>query len=64
MAHNINPNQNYRRLSNGHIFTGKQILELLKLASPAVQALILLDIVPTDSPAPNPNDRYGVRGQS
>ena len=56
---NINPDQNYQRLSNEDVFTGKQILNLLELAKPAMQAIILLSIVKTDKPATRPDSRYG-----
>ena len=57
---NINENQNYKRLSNGDVFTGKQIKELMKLSSNAMQAVILLDIEPTNEPEKNPKSKYGL----
>ena len=57
---NINENQNYKRLSNGDVFTGKQIKELMKLSGKAMQAAILLDIEPTNEPAKNPKSKYGL----
>ena len=59
----INPNQNYQRLSAPWVHTGQQIINLLKLAKaekPIMQIIILLDIEPTDKPAGNPDDKYGV----
>ncbi len=44
---NIKADKNYRRY-NGDVLTGKEIQKLLKLATPAMQAIILLDIVETD----------------
>lgn len=58
---NIEPTQNYQRLSHpGHVQTGQQILNLLELATPAIQVMLLLDIWKTDEPATNPGDRYGL----
>lgn len=57
---NIDPSQNYKRISNGHVFTGRQVLNLLEVAPPEIQAVVLLDIWETDSPATNPNDKYGL----
>lgn len=57
--YNINPDKNYERIDNGDIFTGKQIVNLLEIASPAMQAIILLGITPTDKPATNPKSKYG-----
>lgn len=61
---NINPKKNYRRLSNGHVFTADQITRLLELAKPEMQAVILLDIMPTDEPATNPGSKYGLEAES
>lgn len=58
---NIMPNRNYLRLSHpGHVQTGQQILNLLNLANPELQALILLDIRETNEPATAPNNKYGL----
>lgn len=46
----IKPNNRYRRLSNSDVLTGQQILNLLELATPAMQAFILLSIQETDEP--------------
>lgn len=57
----IMPSRNYARLSHpGHVQTGQQILNLLELANPTVQAMLLLDIVETDKPATKPDDKYGI----
>lgn len=48
--HLVNPGKNYRRLSNGDVLSGKQVNELLALAKPATQAIILFDITETDEP--------------
>ncbi len=56
----INPNKNYERISNGHVHTGQQIINLLELATPKMQAIILLDIWMTDKEANYPNDKYGI----
>lgn len=56
-------NKNYRRLSDpSRVFTGQQIANLLLLAKPAMQAIILLDIQETDDPPTHAADRYGVTG--
>jgi hypothetical protein len=47
--YNINPNTNYKRFSNGDVLSAKQVTYLLELAKPAMQAIILLDIYPTDA---------------
>ena len=60
--YNINPNRNYKRLSTGWVHTGKQIINLLELAKPELQAIVLLDIIETDEPAGKPDDKYGVPG--
>lgn len=57
---NINPKQNYERISSGHVHTGQQVINLLELASPTMQAIVLLGISATDKPANNPNDKYGL----
>lgn len=57
---NIDPQQNYKRLDTGWIHTGQQIINLLELATPDIQAIILLGIQPTDEAAGKPNDRYGI----
>lgn len=56
----IDPCKNYERISTGWVHTGQQIINLLELASPMAQALILLDVWPTDKPAGKPDDRYGI----
>lgn len=58
--YNIDPNANYKRLSNGHVFSGQQVLNLLKLANPTMQAVILLDIQKTTEPVSYPDSRYGI----
>ena len=45
---NIKPEKHYMRLSSRDVFTGQQILNLLELAKPVMQAIILLDILETD----------------
>lgn len=55
---NIKPNNHYRRLSNSDVFTGQQVLNLLELAEPVMQAIILLDIRETDEPI-NRSGKYG-----
>jgi hypothetical protein len=60
MDFNIDPKKNYERLSNGDVFTGQQVLNLLGLSNPEMQAIILLDVVPTEKPATRPESKYGV----
>ena len=62
MQDNIDPNKNYERISNGDVFTGKQIINLLELSkdSSALKAIILLDIHETDKPAMKPKSQYGL----
>lgn len=55
---NIKPNNHYRRLSNDNVFTGQQILNLLELAEPVMQAIILFDIKESDEPV-NRLGEYG-----
>lgn len=56
---NIDPTKNYKRLSNGDVFTGQQVLSLLDIAGLDMQAVILLDIVPTDESPTRPDSKYG-----
>jgi len=64
MGFNIDPKQNYERLSNGDVFTGWQVLNLLELSKPEMQAIILLDVVQTERPASHPESKYGVAGSN
>lgn len=57
---NIKSEKHYRSLSDDKIFSGKQILNLLELARPIMQAIILLDILETDEPISHPDSEYGV----
>lgn len=57
---NIKPDKNYERLSTGDVFTGRQLRALLGLASPVVQAIILLDIWETTDEPSKPGTKYGV----
>lgn len=57
---NIDPKKNYRRLQTDQVFTGRQILNLLKIANKAMQAIILLGLAETDEPATNPSSDYGL----
>jgi len=61
---NIRPDKNYERIGTGDVFTGQQILNLLELAQPAMQAILLLSIWVTDKPATNPKSRYGPAGEN
>lgn len=45
---NISESKNYKRISNGDVLTGNQVLYLLEIAKPIMQAMILLDIWPTE----------------
>lgn len=56
----IKLDRNYKNILDGKIFTGQQILNLLVLSSPPMQAIILLSIQETDEPADKPKLRYGV----
>lgn len=57
---NIALDKNYERVSTGRVFTGKQIHSLLEIATPAIQAIVLLDIQQTDKPATDPESKYGI----
>lgn len=58
---NIKLEKRYKRLSNGDVFTGQQVLNLLELApTPPMQAIILLDIQETEEVASKPGEKYGV----
>lgn len=57
---NIKLDKNYRNILDDKIFTGQQILNLLSLSSPPMQAIILLSIKETYEPADKPKLRYGV----
>ena len=61
---NIDPDQNYKRISNGDVLTGQQFLNLLEVAKQhelvEIQAIILLDCMPTEDPATWPGTKYGV----
>lgn len=57
---NIKPEKNYKRISNGDVFTGQQLLNLLEIASPDMQAIILLDVHETEEEATRPGEKYGV----
>lgn len=59
---NIDPEQNYKRISNGDVFTGQQMLNLIEVAesaSPEMLLIVLLDCMPTDELATRPNSKYG-----
>lgn len=53
---NIKPDKRYRRRSDGHVFTGQQLLDFLTL----LQAALLLDIIETNDPATQPDSKYGL----
>ncbi len=57
---NIKPDKNYKRISNGDVFTGQQLRNLLQLARPEMQAMILLDVQETQEAASKPGEKYGV----
>lgn len=52
--------KNYMVHTTGVIHTGTQILNLLEVATPVMQAVILLDIEETEAPATKPESKYGV----
>lgn len=56
----IQPDRNYRRCSDGRVFTGQQVLNILNVANPFLGKMLLDDIEETDEPATNPNSRYGI----
>ena len=58
-GHKVNESRNYERYGTGAIFTGKQINALLALSTPVLQAIILLQIMPTAEPATDPKSKYG-----
>lgn len=43
----IRSNQNYKRISNGDVLSGCQVLDLLEIANPTQQAMVLMDISET-----------------
>jgi len=57
--YNIDQSANYRRSGTGAVFTGKQFAELLAVATPIVQGMMLLTMTKTDEPATEPDSRYG-----
>lgn len=57
---NIKLDKNYKRPSTGDVFTGQQLHNLLKLASPTLQAVILLSVEKTTEAATKPGEKYGV----
>lgn len=57
---NIERTKNYQRISTNDVFTGQQVLNLLEISSPILQAILLLGIQETDQPATDPHSRYGV----
>jgi hypothetical protein len=58
----VNPEQNYVRASTGKVFTGQQIINLLSLIEdqPIVKVAILIDILPVDTVADDPDSKYGL----
>lgn len=59
IEYSIDLNVNYRRSGTGAVFTGKQFAELLAVATPVVQGMMLLSMTKTDEPATEPDSRYG-----
>lgn len=57
---NIKPEKRYKRISNGDVFTGQQLRNLLEIANPTMQAIILLDAQETTEAASKPGEKYGV----
>lgn len=57
---NFKPDRNYKRISNGDVFTGQQLRNLLEIANPVMQAVILLDVQETEEMASKPGEKYGV----
>lgn len=49
----VRPELHYKRLSNGEVLSGEQVILLLQMANPAMQAIILLDIHRTTEPINN-----------
>lgn len=43
----IKSGRNYGRISNGDVLSGRQVLDLLEIANPFQQSIILLDIYET-----------------
>ena len=58
--YNIKPDKNYKNTVDGYIFTGQQVLNLLSLASPTIQAIFLLTIEETEELPTKPKSKYGV----
>ena len=57
---NIKLEKRYKRISSGDVFTGEQLHNLLELANPVMQAIILLDVFETKEVATKPGEKYGV----
>lgn len=59
---NVDPERNYKRISNGDVVTGQQMLNILEVAgnaTPEMVIFVLLDYMPTDEPATRPDSKYG-----
>jgi hypothetical protein len=56
----VNESKNWKRMSNGDVFTGKQINNLLELSNPIMQAMILMDIMETDEIPEDSKSKYGL----
>ena len=54
----VDTSANWVRFSNGEVLTGEQVNNLLDLANPTMQAIILLDITETDEPETWPGKKY------
>ena len=57
---NIKETAHYLAHSTGKVHTGLQVLNLLEVAKPVMQAIILMDIEETDAPADKPDSKYGL----
>lgn len=55
----VNEKKNWKRLSTGEVFTGKQINNLLALANPTMRAIILLEITETTDAPTDATSRFG-----
>jgi len=56
----IRPHRNYRRIDTGHVFTGRQLLNLLHIAEPAIQWVLLYSIEETDQLPDHLDTEYGL----
>jgi hypothetical protein len=59
MKNHFDHSKRYRNIGTQDVFTGQQADNLIELANPTMQAIILLSMVETDEPASAPKEKYG-----